>query len=74
MDRIELLAAAMKLSGDDRRALACDLLQSDSTSSPDELSQSMCDEIDRRVEAILAGRMEPGEDWQAVRQRLLDQL
>ncbi|MEZ0227824.1 MAG: addiction module protein [Planctomycetota bacterium] len=66
-----LLNKIMKLPPDQRVGLAYEILESvQHEDAAKELSSEWRDEIERRVEAIVAGEDGPGEDYRVVMKRL----
>lgn len=71
----DLLRAALSLPEDERAGLAADLLASldGPDDDPEIVAAEWAEEIDRRVDAVLAGESH-GEPWHVVRQRIVDEL
>lgn len=69
----KVLSDALALSDDERAELASELIASLDGPADRDLENAWLAEIDRRVAAALE-RGEPGDDWTAVRARLLGEL
>lgn len=71
----DLLREALALSDSERAGLAAELLASldEPDDDPEIVAAEWAEEIDRRVDAVLAGNSR-GERWDVVRQRIVDDL